>query len=61
MLNTDKTEAMIVGTASRVGQIETGSIPILDSGISFQSSVKYLECSSWSHIIYDIWRSSFLS
>ena len=46
MLNTDKTEAMIVGTASRVGQIETGSIPILDSGISFQSSVKYLECSS---------------
>ena len=41
-LNTDKSEAMTVGTASRINQIESDSIRIVDSDIIFQNSVKYL-------------------
>ena len=42
IINTDKTEAMAVGTASQISQIESDSIRILDSDIIFQNSVKYL-------------------
>jgi hypothetical protein len=66
MLNTDKTELMTVGTASRVNQIDIKSIQILDSDISFQDSVKYLGVKldrtlSMSAYISDVCRSAFLS
>ena len=66
MLNTDKTEAMTVGTASRISQIESDSIRILDSDIIFQNYVKNLGVCldhnlSMSERISDISRSSFLS
>ena len=42
MLNADKTEVLIVGTASRVEQLDCDAIKILDTDISLQKSVKYL-------------------
>ena len=42
MLNAGKTEVLIVGTASRVEQLDCSTIKILDSDISLQKSVKYL-------------------
>ena len=42
MLNADKTEVLIVDTASRVEQLDCGAIKILDTDIAFQKSVKYL-------------------
>ena len=52
-------------TTSRVEQLDCGTIKILDSNISFQKSVKYLEdgsdfISMFDHIS-DVCRSSFLS
>ena len=66
MLNTDKTEVMIVGTASRVKQVASNSITILNSDIKIQESVKYLgvrldQTLSMSSHISDVCRSSFLS
>ena len=66
MLNTDKTEVMIVGTASRVKQVASNSITILNSDIKIQESVKYLgvrldQTLSMSRHISDVCRSSFLS
>ena len=66
MLNTDKTEVMIVGTASRVKQVAGNSITILNSDIKIQESVKYLgvrldQTLSMSRHISDVCRSSFLS
>ena len=42
MRNADKTEVLIVGTASRVEQLDCNAIKILDTDISLQKSVKYL-------------------
>ena len=66
MLNTDKTEVMTVGTASRVKQVASNSIAILNSDIKIQESVKYLgvrldQTLSMSSHISDVCRSSFLS
>ena len=66
MLNTDKTEVMIVGTASRIKQVASNSITILNSDIKIQESVKYLgvrldQTLSMSSHISDVCRSSFLS
>ena len=66
VLNADKTEVMVVGTASRVNQIESDTINILDSEITIQKSVKYLgvrldQTMSMSEHISHICRSSFLS
>ena len=66
MLNTDKTEVMIVGTASRIKQVAGNSIIILNSDIKIQESVKYLgvrldQTLSMSSHISDVCRSSFLS
>ena len=66
MLNTDKTEVMIVGTASRVKQIASNSIIILNSDIQIQESVKYLgvrldQTLSMSSHISNVCRSSFLT
>ena len=66
MLNADKTEVLIVGTASRVEQLDCNTIKILDTDISFQKSVKYLgvrmdQTLSMADHISDVCRSSFLS
>ena len=66
MLNADKTEVLIVGTASRVKQLDCGAIKILDTNIAFQKSVKYLgvrmdQTLSMSDHVSDVCRSSFLS
>ena len=66
MLNTDKTEVMIVDTASCVKQVASNSITILNSDIKIQESVKYLgvrlvQTLSMSSHISDVCRSSFLS
>ena len=66
MLNTDKTEVMIVGAACRVKQVASNSITILNSDIKIQESVKYLgvrldQTLSMSSLISDACRSSFLS
>ena len=66
MLNTDKTEVMIVSTASRIKQVAGNSITILNSDIKIQESVKYLgvrldQTLSMSRHISDVCRSSFLS
>ena len=42
MLNADKTEVLIVGTTSRIEQLDCDAIKILETDISFQKSVKYL-------------------
>ena len=42
MLNAGKTEVLIVGVTSRVERLDSGTIKVLDSDISFQKSVKYL-------------------
>ena len=42
MLNSDKTEILTMGTASRINQVDIDTIQILDSSISFQKSIKYL-------------------
>ena len=52
MLNTDKTEVMIVGAASRVKQVAGNSITILNSDIKIQESVKYLGGEIGSNAIY---------
>ena len=66
--NADKTEVSIVGTASRIEQLDCGTIQILDYDISFQKSVKYLGVrmdqtlsTCISDHISDLCRSSFLS
>ena len=41
-LNTDKAEAMTVGTVSRITHIESDSVRIYDSYLIFQNSVTYL-------------------
>jgi len=66
MLNTDKTELLTVGTASRVKQVQSNTIKILESEICFSNSVKYLgvrldRTLSMSDHISDVCRSSFLS
>ena len=66
MLNTDKTEVVIVGTASRVKQVASNSITSLNPDIKIQESVKYLgvrldQTLSMSSHISDVCRSSFLS
>ena len=68
MLNTDKTEVMIVGTAFRIKQVAStcSSISILNSDIDIQKSVKYLgvrldQTLSMSSHISEVCRSSFLS
>ena len=66
MLNTDKTEVMIVGTASRVKQVASNSFTILNSDIKIKESVKYLgvrldQTLSMSSHISDVCRSSILS
>ena len=66
MLNADKTEVLIVGTASRIEQLDCDAIKILDTDISLQKSVKYLgvrmdQTLSMSDHISDVCRSSFLS
>ena len=65
MLNADKTEVLTVGTASRVEQLDCDAIKILDTDISLQKSVKYLDVRmnqtlSMSDHIGDVCRSSFL-
>ena len=62
----DKTEVMIVDTVSRVKQVSSNSITILNSDIKIQESVKYLgvrldQTLSMSNHISDVCRSSFLS
>ena len=42
MLNTDKTEIMPIGSANRLGKIDSSSAKIGDSDIPFNASVKYL-------------------
>ena len=66
MLNTDKTEVMIVGTAFLVKQVAGNSITILNSDIKIQKSVKYLrvrldQTLYMSRHISDVCSSSFLS
>ena len=66
MLNADKIKVLTVGTASRVQQVDCGSINILDSDIFFQKSLKYLgvrmdQTLSRSDHISDVCRSSVLS
>ena len=58
MLNTDRTEVMIVGIASRVKQVAGNSITILNSDIKIQRLDQTLSMSSH---ISDVCRSSFLS
>jgi hypothetical protein len=66
MLNSDKTEILIVGTASRINQVDIDTIQILDSSISIQKSVKYLGVRLDSTLamrdhISDVCRSIYLS
>ena len=66
MLNTDKTEFLPIGTKSRINQVDSDSILVLNSNISFQESVKYLgvrldQTLSMSDHIGDVCRSLFLS
>ena len=66
MLNVDKTEVLIVGTAYCVEQLDCDAIKILDTDISLQKSVKYLgvrmdQTLSISNHISDVCHSSFLS
>ena len=66
MLNTEKTEFMIVGSAFRIDQVESKSIKIMDIEIPFQQSVKYLgvkldQSLTMSDHISEVCRKSFLS
>ena len=66
MLNPGKTEVMISGTKFRLGQIDAVSLPIEDSIIPYQPSVKYLgvtldQTLSMQHHISNVCRSTFLA
>ena len=66
MLNPSKTEVMLSGTKVRLRQIDAVSLPIEDSVIHFQSSVKYLgitidQTLSMNHHISNVCRSTFLA
>ena len=66
MLNSDKTEILTMGTASRINQADIDTIQILDSSISFQKSIKYLGVRldptlTMRDHISDVCRSTYLS
>ena len=66
MLNSDKTEILTLGTASRINQVDIDTIQILDSSISFQKSIKYLGVSfdptlTMHDHISDVCHSTYLS
>ena len=66
MLNPGKTEAMISGTKLRIGQVDDVSLPIEDSIIPFQPSVKYLgvtldQTLTMQNHIGNVCRSTFLA
>ena len=65
-LNTDKTEAMLSGAENRLADVDRGPVPIADSSIPLQRTVKYLgvrldENLNMENRIGDICRSAYLS
>ena len=66
LLNGDKTETLIVGTGSRLNQVNIDTIQVLNSTIPFQKSVRYLGVRldptlTMRDHISDVCRSSYLS